>query len=77
MAEGVETDDQVAFLRKNNCDEMQGYHFSKPISAADIQQLLNPPGRPESIPSSWAPLGGDRMRKQANLATAMVATNLG
>ncbi|CAN7686863.1 hypothetical protein [Mesorhizobium sp. LjNodule214] len=23
----------MAFLRKNNCDEMQGYHFSKPISA--------------------------------------------
>ena len=40
IAEGVETDDQVAFLRRNNCDEMQGYHFSKPISAQDIEKLL-------------------------------------
>ena len=40
IAEGVETDDQVAFLRKNNCDEMQGYHFSKPLSPTDIEQLL-------------------------------------
>ncbi|TGQ52104.1 EAL domain-containing protein [Mesorhizobium sp. M1C.F.Ca.ET.193.01.1.1] len=40
IAEGVETDDQVAFLRKNNCDEMQGYHFSKPVSALGIAKLL-------------------------------------
>jgi EAL domain-containing protein (putative c-di-GMP-specific phosphodiesterase class I) len=41
IAEGVETDDQVAFLRKNNCDEMQGYHFSKPVSAHGIEKLLD------------------------------------
>jgi diguanylate cyclase (GGDEF)-like protein/PAS domain S-box-containing protein len=41
IAEGVETDDQVAFLRKNNCDEMQGYHFSKPVSAPDIAELID------------------------------------
>jgi len=40
IAEGVETDDQVAFLRDNNCDEMQGYHFSKPIAAQAIEELL-------------------------------------
>jgi diguanylate cyclase (GGDEF)-like protein/PAS domain S-box-containing protein len=40
IAEGVETDDQVAFLRENDCDEMQGYHFSKPISALEIEELL-------------------------------------
>jgi diguanylate cyclase (GGDEF)-like protein/PAS domain S-box-containing protein len=40
IAEGVETTAQVAFLRENNCDEMQGYHFSKPIPAYDIDHLI-------------------------------------
>jgi diguanylate cyclase (GGDEF)-like protein/PAS domain S-box-containing protein len=40
IAEGVETEGQLAFLRENNCDEMQGYHFSRPIPAKDIKNLL-------------------------------------
>ncbi len=40
LAEGVETEDQVAFLRKNNCDEMQGNYFSKPLSAKNIAKLI-------------------------------------
>jgi diguanylate cyclase (GGDEF)-like protein/PAS domain S-box-containing protein len=41
IAEGVETDDQVAFLRENNCDEMQGYHFCRPVAALDMEKLLH------------------------------------
>jgi len=40
IAEGVETEAQVAFLRENHCDEMQGYLFSKPIPRAGIAALL-------------------------------------
>ncbi len=40
IAEGVETDEQVAFLRQNNCDEMQGYHFSKPVPPPEVEKLL-------------------------------------
>jgi diguanylate cyclase (GGDEF)-like protein/PAS domain S-box-containing protein len=40
LAEGVETEDQVAFLRKNNCDEVQGNYFSKPLSVEDIGKLI-------------------------------------
>ena len=40
VAEGVETSDQRDFLRKRQCDEMQGYLFSKPLPADDFAQFL-------------------------------------
>lgn len=40
VAEGVETDAQLGFLRARGCDMMQGYLFSKPLPAADLAQLL-------------------------------------
>jgi diguanylate cyclase (GGDEF)-like protein len=39
-AEGVESADQLAFLNENKCEEVQGYYFSKPVSANDIKRLL-------------------------------------
>ncbi|MGB6977057.1 MAG: EAL domain-containing protein, partial [Gammaproteobacteria bacterium] len=40
LAEGVETHEQLTFLRNNNCDEMQGYIISKPVDAMTCRQLL-------------------------------------
>jgi diguanylate cyclase (GGDEF)-like protein/PAS domain S-box-containing protein len=40
IAEGVETAEQLDYLRRHGCDEMQGYYFSKPLAAADFEQLL-------------------------------------
>ncbi len=40
VAEGVETPEQLAFLRTRDCDEAQGYYFSRPVPAAQFAQLL-------------------------------------
>ena len=38
--EGVETENQLAFLQKCHCDIGQGYLFSKPVEVAAFEQLL-------------------------------------
>ncbi|QBE62305.1 EAL domain-containing protein [Pseudoduganella lutea] len=40
IAEGVEKDAQLAYLRRHDCDEMQGYFFSRPVPAADFETML-------------------------------------
>ena len=40
IAEGVETEEQLRYLRAQGCDYAQGYLFSKPINSADMTKLL-------------------------------------
>ncbi|HEY0431098.1 MAG TPA: EAL domain-containing protein, partial [Pyrinomonadaceae bacterium] len=47
VAEGVETQEQMALLRNLSCQSAQGYFFSKPMSIADAEKIIaetyNPP----------------------------------
>jgi diguanylate cyclase (GGDEF)-like protein/PAS domain S-box-containing protein len=40
VAEGVETEEQLRFLRSHGCDEMQGYYFARPLTVADSTKAL-------------------------------------
>ena len=40
VAEGTETAEQVAFLREQNCDETQGFYFSRPLPADELYDML-------------------------------------
>jgi diguanylate cyclase (GGDEF)-like protein/PAS domain S-box-containing protein len=56
-AEGVETAAQLTFLKREGCDEVQGYYFGRPMAAADFQRIYESwpaqadatTGRPEVV----------------------------
>jgi EAL domain-containing protein (putative c-di-GMP-specific phosphodiesterase class I) len=41
-AEGVETEEQLAAIRKLGCTEMQGYLFDRPMRATDLARSFAP-----------------------------------
>ncbi len=43
VAEGVETEDQWRLLRGKHCQELQGFYFSRPVEAAQVESLLSHP----------------------------------
>ncbi len=54
VAEGVETPEQLAFVREQRCSLAQGYYFSPPLPADDFAKLLER-GRTLALPSRQGP----------------------
>ena len=48
VAEGVETPEELAFLQAHQCDEAQGYYFSRPVLPQQLARLLES-GIPEPV----------------------------
>ncbi|MBD2567422.1 EAL domain-containing response regulator [Anabaena lutea] len=40
IAEGVETEDELCWLRQNNCNVIQGYFFSRPLAPTELKKFL-------------------------------------
>jgi EAL domain-containing protein (putative c-di-GMP-specific phosphodiesterase class I) len=62
VAEGVETAEQMNFLRELGCDQLQGYLFSQPVPAADFASMLRDGkrltlGAPAASLTRWAVCG--------------------
>jgi diguanylate cyclase (GGDEF)-like protein/PAS domain S-box-containing protein len=41
VAEGVETEEQLSFLRSTECDEVQGFLFSRPVASREFRELIS------------------------------------
>lgn len=39
VAEGIEEQEQIDYLKTISCDEYQGYYFSKPLNNEDFEKL--------------------------------------
>jgi EAL domain-containing protein (putative c-di-GMP-specific phosphodiesterase class I) len=52
IAEGVETEGQLALLESRDCDSIQGYYFSPPLDADGLAQLLREDRRLERRPAN-------------------------
>ncbi|SFU31902.1 two-component system response regulator [Pseudoduganella namucuonensis] len=59
IAEGVETAGQLDFLRAQRCDEVQGYFFSRPLPAPEMEAWLSRPEAERSGMIPPTPAGGE------------------
>ncbi|QLC72945.1 EAL domain-containing protein [Pseudomonas sp. LPB0260] len=57
LAEGIETPEQLVFLRAHGCDYGQGYLFSRPLAAAQIARLIRANLAAESEDNEMRPIG--------------------
>jgi diguanylate cyclase (GGDEF)-like protein/PAS domain S-box-containing protein len=64
VAEGVETAEELTFLRAQQCDEAQGYYFSRPLPSEQFAMLLRA-GIPEELRAPHRGFGSEPVRAEA------------
>jgi diguanylate cyclase len=66
IAEGAEVSAELKFLRAHNCDEVQGYYFSRPVVAEQFAKLLETGiPEPDNAPQRRTDLEPDSVKVQA------------
>jgi hypothetical protein len=71
IAEGVENEAQMSFLREHHCDEIQGYYFSQPLAVDKVADKLR-----ANSPKSRMPAGDDRFKKPYEASIALMPIGL-
>jgi len=76
VAEGVETEAQLEFFKKSDCDRVQGYLLSHPRPAPEIVPFLEQTGPSDGVGSTFSPASPQR-RKQAAAGPEWVSAHRG
>ena len=74
IAEGVEDEAQMSFLRAHQCDEIQGYYFSKPLAVDKVADKLR--SHDSEPQTERMPLGDNRNNKPHEVSISLMSIGL-
>ena len=74
IAEGVENEAQMSFLRAHQCDEIQGYYFSKPLAVDKVADKLR--GDSPEPQAERKPVGDNRDNKPHEVRISLMSIGL-
>jgi EAL domain-containing protein (putative c-di-GMP-specific phosphodiesterase class I)/ActR/RegA family two-component response regulator len=74
IAEGVENEAQLSFLRSHHCDEIQGYYFSKPLAVDKVADKLR--GNSLELQAARKPAGDNNASKPYEVRVSLMSIGL-
>jgi|GEM_PF-6239619 len=67
VAEGAEEEAQIVFLKDTNCDEVQGYYYSRPLGMDDLGQFLEENYYAEPKQSEFSSMFGEESKEAVSV----------